>query len=225
MMQFLQKIPILRTIIRNYKKFQFDREWRRRNKHNFTVVGKRMFPIDMVCVGKMSYGMLNVQSNFKNLEKKLIIGNYVSLASDTTFMLDVNHQSRTITSYPLKSKLIAPTPLDAISKGSIIIEDEVWIGSNAIIFSGLTIGKGAIVGTGSIVTKNVPPYAIVGGNPARIIRYKFSEEIIEILKSINLVDFPKEWIIKNIEVFYKEIETIDDAIKIKELIESNKAQQ
>lgn len=60
----------------------------------------------------------------------------------------------------------------------VVIEDDVWVGCHAIILKGVTIGRGAIVGAGAVVTKNVPPYAIVGGNPARVIRYRFSEDDI-----------------------------------------------
>ena len=95
--------------------------------------------------------------------KKLIVGNYVSIASDSLFLLGTNHQTDTITTYPLHSKLIGRTPMDALSRGPIVVEDEAWIGSNAIVMSGVSIGKGAIVAAGAIVTKDVPPYAIVGG--------------------------------------------------------------
>ena len=133
-------------------------------------------------------------------------------------MLDVNHQTQALTTFPLYTRLIRPTPLDAIGKGPIRIEDEVWVGTNAIILSGITIGKGAIVAAYAVVTSNVPPYAIVGGNPARIIRYRFSPEIISILYPIKLIDIDTEFLRKNIDEIYKKIDTVEDAMKIRDLL-------
>ena len=219
------KIPVLRSIIRSYNKNVFDKKWRSLNRHNLTVVGERKFPLEVVTVGKASYGMLNIQSLFPTPEEKLIIGNYVSIAPGVWFMLGVNHQVQTFTTFPLYSRLIKPSPLDALSKGPIVINDEVWIGTNAMVFSGLTIGKGAIIAAGSIVTKDVPPYSIVGGNPARLIKYRYSEEIIKLLLPIKLVDLSEEWMRDNIDILYKKIETVDDVLHLKQLIDTNRAEK
>lgn len=95
-----------------------------------------------------------------------------------------NHRYDTITTYPFKDISFSwPEAANAVddhsTKGDIIIGNDVWIGARANIMSGVTIGSGAIVATAAVVTKNVPPYAIVGGNPARVIKYRFSEEVIE----------------------------------------------
>jgi virginiamycin A acetyltransferase len=222
MKKFYKKIPVLRSIIRNYNKNKFDKRWRLLNSHNDTVVGERMFPIEVVTVGKSSYGMLNIQSLYSTPDEKLVIGNYVSIAPGVLFLLGVNHQMQTMTTFPLRTRLIGPSPLDANSKGPIIIEDEVWIGTNAIIISGVTIGKSAVIAAGAIVTKDVPPYAIVGGNPARIIKYKFSDEIITQLLPIKLIDLSDDWLRDNIEILYKKIETLDDVLNLKKLIDSQK---
>ncbi len=181
-----------------------------------------MFPIENVSVGKCSYGMLNIQSFFPNVDERLEIGNYVSIAPGALFMLGVNHQTQTLTTFPLHTRLIGPTPLDANSKGPLIIEDEVWIGTNAILFSGVTVGKGSIVAANAVVTSNVPPYSIVGGNPAKIIRYRFSEKIISILLPIKLVDIETKWLRMNIDEIYKKIETVEDALRISNMIKNNK---
>jgi virginiamycin A acetyltransferase len=153
-----------------------------------TSVGVREFPMDVVTVGNSSYGVLIIQSLFEQKNEKINIGNFVSIAPGVQFLLGVNHQTKTITTFPLYSRLIAPSNKDAINNGSITVEDEVWIGTDAIIMSGVTIGKGAIIAAGSVVTKDVPPYAIVGGVPAKLIRYKFTEDIISILMPIYLND-------------------------------------
>jgi acetyltransferase-like isoleucine patch superfamily enzyme len=87
------------------------------------------------------------------------------------------------------------------SKGIIEIGNDVWIGTSAIILSGVKIGHGAVVAAGSIVTKSVPPYAIVGGNPAKIIKYRLSEEKIEELLEMKWWDWSEEKIKKNIDFF------------------------
>lgn len=221
-MNVISKIPIIRAIARFIERRQFERKWRRKNPHNETKVGSRYFPMEIVSVGKGTYGSITVQSLYVTPDEKLTIGNYVSIAPEVTFMLGVNHQMNTVTTYPFYSKLIQRSPIDAISKGPIVIDDEVWIGTGAMIFSGVTIGKGAVIAAGSVVTKNVAPYAIVGGNPAKLIRYRFDEEIIKILNPIRLADFPPEWIKSNIEMIYKKIETVEDALQFKFLADSFK---
>lgn len=222
MLNILNKIPIVRSLIRINTKIQFDKKWREKNPHNETVVGERIFPIENVVVGYSSYGALNIQSVFPREKALLEIGNYVSIAPGALFMLDVNHQTHTLTTFPVYTKLIGPSINDALEKGPIKIEDEVWVGTNAIIFSGVTIGKGAIVAANALVTKNVPPYSIVGGNPAKIIKYRFPDEIVSILYSIRLIDFEKDWLKKNINEIYKKIETVNDAMRIKEILNQHK---
>jgi acetyltransferase-like isoleucine patch superfamily enzyme len=217
--KLFSKIPVLRSLIREKEKLSFHNEWRKRNPHNLTRVGSRFFPFDVVSVGKGTYGDITVQSLYVTPQEKLIIGNYVSIAPDVLFLLGVNHQTETVTTYPFYSMLIERSPIDAITKGPIIIEDEVWIGTEAKIFSGVRIGKGAIVAAGAIVTKDVLPYAIVGGNPAKLIKYRFSEEIIRILMPIYFINFSDEWIKENIETLYRKIETIEDALLLKKLME------
>ena len=80
---------------------------------------------------------------------------------------------------------------DTICKGSIIIGDEVWIGYGAMIFSGVNIGKGAIIAAGSVVNQDIPPYSVAAGVPAKVIKYRFSEEIIKELFHLNLIDLQK----------------------------------
>lgn len=94
---------------------------------------------------------------------------------------------------------------EARSKGSIVIKDDVWVGANSLILSGVTIGQGAVVAAGSVVTKDVPPYAIVGGNPAKIIRYRFEEKIIKKLLKIDYSKINPDKIIPNIKYWYEQV--------------------
>jgi virginiamycin A acetyltransferase len=223
MRTFLLKIPVLRSFFRLYWKNSFAKAWRERNRHNMTSVGVREFPMDVVTVGNSSYGVLIIQSLFEQKNEKINIGNFVSIAPGVQFLLGVNHQTKTITTFPLYSRLIAPSNKDAINNGSITVEDEVWIGTDAIIMSGVTIGKGAIIAAGSVVTKDVPPYAIVGGVPAKLIRYKFTEDIISILMPIYLNDLSKDFIKVNINIFYQEIETKEEAMALASFIQASMA--
>ena len=96
----------------------------------------------------------------------------------------------------------------------ISIGNDVWIGMNSCILQGITIGNGAVIGAGSVVTKDVPPYAIVAGNPARIIKYRFDSEMIDKLLSLQWWDLPIEVIQKNISSFKGDL----DAKKLDKLI-------
>jgi len=208
--KLFSKIPILRELVRQFEISQFKKNWRKKNTHNYTVPGDRPFPINNVQVGIHSYGELNVQSLYEQEGEFLQIGDFVSIAPGAWFILGNNHQTNTLTSYPLWSRFIAYNPIDSTTKGPIVVEDEVWIGTNALILSGVKIGKGAIVAAGAVVTKDVPNYAIVGGNPAKIIKYRFSEELISELNKVNLKDFPLDKIKNNIQEIYKELKTKED---------------
>jgi len=116
------------------------------------------------------------------------IGNFCSIAGGVQILLCADHHDEWITTFTLGTRLEGfeynSTKQDMKHKGDIIIQNDVWIGRNAVILSGCTIGNGAIIGANSVVTKDVPPYAIVAGNPAKIIRYRFSEEVIKDLLEI-----------------------------------------
>ena len=203
-MQLLKRIPVIRTILRNMELSMFQKNWRKKNKHNQTFASS-IFPPDIVTVGSRSYGMLNIYSYYPKSER-LTIGNYVSIAPDVKFVLGGNHQTETLTSFPLKSYFTGKhAKQDSCTHGHIVVEDEVWIGINAIILSGVRLGKGAVIAAGSVVTKDVPPYAIVGGNPAKIIRYRFPEDVREKLQLINLDEIPDSVLKEKLPLLYEKI--------------------
>lgn len=121
---------------------------------------------------------------------KLIIGNYVCIASGVIILMggNHNHHSQWITVYPFADQI--ETSYEP--KGDTIIENDAWIGMNAIIMPGVTIGEGAIVAAGSVVAKDVPPYMIVGGNPAKEIKKRFTDNEIEKLKEMRWFDWERE---------------------------------
>ena len=92
-----------------------------------------------------------------------------------------------------------------MSKGDITVDNDVWIGYGATIMSGVHIGQGAIVAAGAVVTKDVPPYAIVGGVPAKVIKYRFEPELIKELLKIDYSKLTKEKVEKHIDDLYAEL--------------------
>lgn len=160
----------------------FKVKWRHNNKHNQTMP-KNIFPADIVVVGKHTYGPLEVHSwGAKN--EGLKIGSFVSISVGVQFLLGGNHLINTFSTFPFKVKFLGER-VEAITKGGIYVADDVWIGTNALILSGVTLGQGSVVAAGSVVTKSVPAYAVVGGNPARVIKYRFEERLVEELKQVN----------------------------------------
>lgn len=108
-------------------------------------------------------------------------------------------------SFPLRKFVLKQKVTEALCKGPIIIGDDVWIGFNATILSGVNVGKGAVIAAGSVVTKDIPAYAIVGGVPAKVIRYRFERDVIERLNNIDFSRFSDELIKDNIDQFVRPV--------------------
>ncbi|WP_221803153.1 CatB-related O-acetyltransferase [Paenibacillus typhae] len=191
---------LLMPIYKHVKLVLFNKKWRKKNKNNYTIA-KTIFPINDVSIGNYTYGDLNITAF--NSDGKLMIGNFCSIAGNVQFLLCGEHNYKTMSTYPFKSQMLKQK--EAFSKGDIIIEDDVWIGQSSIIMSGITIGKGAVIAAGSIVSKNVPSYAIYGGN--KILKYRFSEDIINILLQIDFGKLNNEMILKNINFLYAELDS------------------
>jgi acetyltransferase-like isoleucine patch superfamily enzyme len=114
-----------------------------------------------------------------------LIGGYCSISAGVQSLLGGEYQINGISTFPFKVKCFG-YDREAGSKGDIIVGDDVWIGTNAIICSGVKIGQGAIVAAGAVVTKDVPSYAVVGGNPANLIKYRFEEPLRKRLSKIDV---------------------------------------
>ncbi len=138
-------------------------------------------------IGKHTYGKPKVYDFGDG--GRLIIGKYTSIADETTILLGGNHRMDWVSTYPFPALTDKwPSAVGIVghpqSKGDVIIGNDVWIGNGATILSGVTIGDGAVIGARALVVKDVPPYAIVRGNPAKIIRYRFPKRTIKkLLKS------------------------------------------
>lgn len=178
------------------------KKWKKKNSHNFTTIAT-CFDIERVIVGKETYGRINVKTYNKDKDIILKIGDFCSIADNVNFVCGGNHHSDTFFTYPFERKFF--NKIEAISKGIIIVEDDVWIGTNVLVLSGVTIGKGSIVAAGAVVTKDVPPYSFVGGVPAKVIKYRFNQEIIEKLKKIDYSKIDRNIIKENRELFNEKI--------------------
>lgn len=134
---------------------------------------------------------------------RLKIGKFCSIACGAKFLFNAaNHSLHSLSTYPFPiffEEWGLPADQASISaawenKGDIVVGNDVWIGYEAVIFAGVTIGDGAIIGTRAVVTKDVPPYTIVGGVPAKPIRKRFDEETIAALQSVRWWDQDEDWI-------------------------------
>lgn len=151
-------------------------------------------------IGENSYGTPVV--HFGEIENtKLMIGKFCSIGKNVNVYLGGNHRMDWVTMYPFPAKFDWAENYNnyQTSKGNVVIGNDVWIGSNATILSGIKIGDGAVVGAESVVTKDVPPYAVVAGNPARIVKYRFTQPEIEQFLEIKWWDWPLEKIEHNIQ--------------------------
>jgi acetyltransferase-like isoleucine patch superfamily enzyme len=131
-------------------------------------------------IGRHSYGDLKVRQWGEGA--KLEIGSFCSIAGGVKIFLGGEHRADWVTTFPftdLWREDAGYLPGHPHSKGDVIIGNDVWIGAEALIMSGVKVGDGAVIGARAVVTKNVPPYAIVAGNPARLVRFRFDQNVID----------------------------------------------
>jgi acetyltransferase-like isoleucine patch superfamily enzyme len=146
-------------------------------------------------IGDFTYGLPNIMAWGEGY--KFHIGRYCSIAAGVSIFLGGNHRTDWVTTYPFSA--INDTWPEAVgivghphSRGDVVIGNDVWLGAQSTIMSGVKIGDGAVVAAHAVVTKDVAPYAIVGGNPARLIRYRFGEATIQGLLKVRWWDWSEE---------------------------------
>ncbi len=144
-------------------------------------------------IDDFTYGRLRVRQWGEGA--KLRIKSYCSIANDVTIFLGGNHRTDWVSTYPFSGfKSLWPSmaqhPSTICTKGDVVIGADVWIGAGATILSGVTIGHGAVIGAQAVVSQNVPPYAIVTGNPARVMKKRFADGLIQQLLDTAWWDLP-----------------------------------
>ena len=147
----------------------------------------------------------HVTHHYEWIGDKLIIGKFCQIAAGVEFVMNgANHQMNAVSTFPFYTlegwDMVPPDPSDMPLKGDTVIDNDVWIGQNAVILPGVHIGDGAIIGANSVVGSDIEPYTIVVGNPAKILRKRFDEELIELLLKFRWWD--------------KSVEEINDLIPI-----------
>jgi acetyltransferase-like isoleucine patch superfamily enzyme len=159
------------------------------------AVLRRLQKQGRVVYGRHSYGVPTLHV-FVHDRTRLVVGNFCSIGGN--YLLGGQHAIRHVTTYPLRINFGLEGAGDdgmPARRGDIVVGNDVWTGYGTYIVGGVTIGDGAVVATGSVVTKDVPPYAIVGGTPAKIIKYRHTEEQRAALLDIRWWDWSDEQVL------------------------------
>ncbi|MGL5904915.1 MAG: DapH/DapD/GlmU-related protein [Cetobacterium sp.] len=161
--------------------------------------------INSICVGDIYFGK-NVSVNGPGTRiasriNRIEIGSYTSIASNVIIQEDYHNYKRMTSYFIFKNIFNESITKDIYSKGKILIEEDVWIGSNSVILSGVKIARGSVIGAGSVVTKNTDKYSVVAGNPAKILKYRFSTEKIQDLEKIKWWEKEYKWLEENKNLF------------------------
>lgn len=193
----------VKEIAKLYKAGLRKKRWKKIHPYSDTIPMNN-FDFDHVELGKGTYGELNIV-DFGG-DSRLILKNYISIAQNVTFLLNAEHYTNHISTYPFKVKTLRTLKSESFGKGNITVDDDVWIGYGAIIMSGVHIGQGAVVAAGALVNNDVPPYAIVGGVPATVIKYRFSENIVNELVKLDYEKLKIKDISNHLDELYNSLE-------------------
>lgn len=163
-------------------------------------------------VGRFTYFGGSVQFLSFIPGEKIVLGNFCSVADGVVISVGGNHHTSLVSTYPFDNHFLGkpnPTRTYETTRDTVIGSD-VWIGAQAYIAGGAHVGDGAVISTRAVVYGEVPPYAIMAGNPAQIVRYRFSKATVERMLRLKWWDWPNEKIVARVEWFYKPIQEFLD---------------
>lgn len=148
----------------------------------------------------------HVTHHYEFIGDKLIIGKFCAIGKGVEFIMNgANHRMNSVSTYPFNMmgggwERVMPSLEDLPIKGDTVVGNDVWIGQNVTVLPGVHIGDGAIIGANSVVSKDVQPYTVVGGNPIKLIRRRFDDGTTEFLLGLKWWDWSAEKIFKNLEL-------------------------
>lgn len=163
--------------------------------------------------GEHTYGGDGLLIRRWTCHDNVVCGKFCSIANSLTVYTDGNHRYDTFSTYPFREMLGFDCPPNCQGKGAPVIGNDVWIGDHVTIYSGSVIGDGAVLGGNSVVAGYIPPYAIACGNPARVTKYRFSEEQIKDLLELKWWDLPLETIKTRLIPHISNIDQVIDELK------------
>lgn len=148
----------------------------------------------------------HVTHHYEFIGDKLIIGKFCAIGKGVEFIMNgANHRMNSASTYPFNImgggwERVTPSLKDLPIKGDTVVGNDVWVGQNVTVLPGVHIGDGAIIGANSVVSKDVQPYTVVGGNPIKLIRRRFDDGTTEFLLGLKWWDWSAEKIFKNLEL-------------------------
>ena len=159
-----------------------------------------------ISVGEHTYGLRAECFPLYHPEDRVVIGKFCAVAEGVKFVFG-EHRMNCVSTFPFRAICFGGEPhADARSKGMIQVGNDVWLGARSTILSGVNIGHGAVVAAGALVQRDVPPYAVVGGVPARVLKSRLPADQVEALLAIQWWDWPLEKIRANLDGFYSDVD-------------------
>lgn len=179
-------------------------KWRRRNPGNGTYLDGHAVGFDNISVGDWSYGPLRVITSTPN--PSIRIGRFCSIAEGVSFVTCDEHPLDRLSTFPFRVRVLGESEPEAFGKGGIVVDDDVWIGYGATVLDGVHIGRGGVVAAGAVVAKDVEPYTIVGGMPAKPIKKRFGQDVIDRLLELDYSKVDRGFVGAHLEQLYRPLD-------------------